>query len=96
MRDEERKQFLKELAQQVEKYAYRASITNKEFKEGIVEIIEDVKTMLACVTTSAAIVLEMDREKYAVYLNTLANELKQSAMKLYEDKSSDPPRQLDI
>jgi hypothetical protein len=94
--DHEQKTFIDNLNKHVIEYTLAARKNDKSFKEGVIEIVEGLQQVISAVIASAAITLDMDREKFVLYLHEITKEIKQKATAQYDSQETDPPRQLGI
>jgi hypothetical protein len=81
--EKDREKFRKSLTDSILKYSEYARQGEKDCRIGMMEVVEGVMHLLASVTASAALTVDMDREKFAIYMHEVSKDLKQFAMKLY-------------
>jgi hypothetical protein len=84
--EEERRKFIDNITKHIIRYAITNRKEKRNFREGAVEIIDDMIRIMASVVTSAGVTVDMDREKFILYMAEVANDFKKVCMDLY-DKS---------
>lgn len=90
--DNIRSSFVHNINEAILNYAKKSSEESKDFKVGSVEMVEDLKLILASVLASAGAALKMDREKFCVLVNEIGQELKAKSIELYEITTENPTR----
>lgn len=70
-----------------------ASLKDKEdFTVGMASMIDTLVGFLSSTLVSACTTLDMDREKFILYVNQVANEIKQESQRLFNETNKNSPR----
>jgi hypothetical protein len=88
--DKGREEFIERVNQEVIKYSL-SLIENgsKDFDQSAAWLVSDLEGLLASVLASAALAVNMDREKFIIYVDQATRDVKQFAMKFYNSKNGD-------